>query len=129
MNPINKYVSIGTHLHYLSIQSFKSIIEEKLPMVINCYSDWCPACSEMKPAFEKLALEFGDKAVFAKVRIDEDSELANGLQVEVMPTFLFFTQGLYLGRLEGSIGYLNLEAAVEKLLQLNQQIIKGEQLS
>ena len=126
VNPILKYASSDTFIHYLTIQSFQSILSEKLPMVIDCYSDWCPACSEMKPAFEKLALEYGNKCVFAKVRTDEDLELAYGFQIDSIPTFLFFAQGAFLGKLVGAIGYLNLKQSIDKLLQIDQQIARGE---
>ena len=40
-----------------------------LPVVVDFYSDSCGPCRMIAPAFKKLAAEFKDRAVFAKVNV------------------------------------------------------------
>lgn len=45
------------------------------------------------PAYEKIAEEYGDQLVVAKVNIDEEGQLAEAERVEVIPTLILYKNG------------------------------------
>ena len=53
---------------------------------------WCGPCKAAAPRFEALAREYPDTA-FVSVNVDELGDLAGGLGVESLPTFVFVKAG------------------------------------
>ena len=108
---------LNKDFHYLTTSTAEQILGSYLPVVINCYSDWCPACSQMKPIFENLAVEFSNKCLFAKVRLDEEIQFAGVFQIEAMPCFLFIYEGTLYDKITGSIGYYRLFEAIKEFIK------------
>lgn len=104
--------------YYDTEDQLVTAIETNPSLVVCCYSDWCPACSQTKPSFEHVARLYQDRCTFGKVRTDESPELASSLQIAVIPTILFFSQRTLRGRVVGAIDQARLKAAVESLLTL-----------
>jgi thiol-disulfide isomerase/thioredoxin len=58
-----------------------------LPVIIDYYSDGCGPCRMVAPHYKKMAEQYKDKAVFAKVDINFNRETASREQISSMPTF------------------------------------------
>lgn len=101
-----------------SIADLNALVEKYRIIVVNCYSDWCPACSQMKPVFERLAEEFKSSCIFVKVRTDEDIELDIALRIANIPTFLLIFDKTLVGTIEGAIGEKRLRDAIVHLINL-----------
>lgn len=54
-------------------------------VVVDAYATWCPPCRVAAPAFARMSEKYD--ARFAKVDVDEASELQALLRVSVLPTF------------------------------------------
>ncbi|KAJ1454736.1 hypothetical protein M885DRAFT_464997 [Pelagophyceae sp. CCMP2097] len=63
-----------------------------LPVVVDFYSDSCGPCRMIAPAFKKIAEEYKDRAVFAKVNM-QSNPVGQRLRVQSMPTFHFYLGG------------------------------------
>lgn len=74
-----------------TFESFKA--EKEKVVVIDLYADWCGPCKALTPLLEELSEEIADKAVFGKIDIDENQELAVSLDISSIPTLLFFKGG------------------------------------
>jgi thioredoxin-like negative regulator of GroEL len=105
-------------IHYVTNETLDHILNSDLPIIIDFYSDWCPACSQMKPIFENLAIKFGDICLFAKVRTDEDVELSQAFEIDAIPCFVFMHKKQIYGKLRGSIGFSALEEAIRKIVEI-----------
>ncbi len=93
-----------------------SIKESTRPIVIKAFATWCPHCANMKPIYEELEKELGQKYTFTELDIDIFPELAQQLQVISLPTFIFIKDKKETGRTVGDIEHDKLKANIEKYL-------------
>ena len=63
-------------------------------LIIDLSSDWCGPCKTLSPVLEHLS----EKGLFSlvQVNIDNNSELAQKLNIYAVPTLLFFKDGKLL---------------------------------
>ncbi|GEM_PF-283991 len=83
-----------------------------IPVVVDCYADWCGPCKRMAPIFAALSLEWQSQVKFVKLDVDAEPALARELKVRSIPTFLFYKGGKIVG---SHIGGIDKEAFVEKM--------------
>lgn len=58
------------------------------PVFIDFYADWCGPCQMAAPVVEKLAGEYGGKAVISKLNVDENPQTAQQFGVMSIPTVI-----------------------------------------
>ena len=73
-----------------------------LPVVIDFYSDGCGPCRMVAPHFKRLAKQFKDRVVFAKVDINYNRETAGFARIRSMPTFQFYVNGKRVHQFSGA---------------------------
>ena len=57
-------------------EQFQQLTQGDQPVLVDFWAPWCGYCRRIGPAFEKIAEEYGQKLVVAKVNIDEEAQLA-----------------------------------------------------
>ena len=62
-------------------------------VLVDFWAPWCGPCKMQTPILEKVATEFGDKAVIAKVNVDESPELAAKYGIRSIPTLILLKDG------------------------------------
>ncbi len=86
------------------------------PVVVDFWAAWCGPCKAMAPIFEEVAGEYGEKASFVKVNVDEEPALAQQYGVMSIPTIVYFKDGKPAGQSIGLIDKSELTGHVDKLL-------------
>jgi thioredoxin 1 len=78
-----------------SLEALNSLSSTHKYLILDFTATWCPPCKAIAPLFSKLAKEFAIPNVlaFAKVDVDDASEVAQQFGVTAMPTFLFLVDG------------------------------------
>lgn len=92
----------------------KEVLESKVPVLVDFYSDWCPPCKIMLPVIEEIAEEFEGKIKVGKVNIDENKELVSQYSVMSIPTFIIFKNGDSVSRFMGAQSKERVVEEIEK---------------
>lgn len=96
----------------LTPETAESIIANLPLVVVDFYAEWCGPCKTLKPVFEQVAQELGNKYVFAKVNIDNCKDIATKYNVSSIPTIIIFSKGQVLGKVTGLVSK---ETLLEKI--------------
>ena len=101
----------------LTSSSFDKFLENtNLPVLVDFWADWCMPCRIMVPVMEELARDYTGKAVFARVNVDENPEVATRYAIMSIPHFIVFRNGRPAERIVGAVGRGPLEDALKKYL-------------
>lgn len=72
-----------------------------VPIFAEFWAPWCGPCKAMAPLIESLAEEYGGRATFVRVNVDESPQLVDKFQVFSVPTFITFVNGTPAKRFVG----------------------------
>ena len=75
------------------------------PLIVDFSATWCPPCQKLKPLFAELARQYGGKATFRTIDIDENPELAERFRVDAVPTIMVFPNDKMEKPIETIVGY------------------------
>jgi thioredoxin 1 len=81
------------------------------PSLIAFYATWCQSCQRDKPLLVEVAREFP----VTEVNFDTQHDIAARYHVQVLPTYLVFSEGREVMRT------MNLHTALQALHDFNQQ--------
>ncbi len=80
----------------VTAENFQQVIlegsQQKL-IIVDFWADWCEPCKQLMPVLEKLAQEFSEQVVLAKINCDEQQQLAAQFGIRSLPTVAFFKDG------------------------------------
>ena len=73
--------------------AFDAAMEKNATLVVDFFADWCGPCRMLAPVMETLSEEFGDKARFVKINVDDNPELARRFSIMSIPCVMVFKNG------------------------------------
>lgn len=83
-------------------ERFDELLKGDKPVVCDFFATWCGPCRMLAPVLEEMSKKFADKAVFVKVDVDENFELAARYGISSIPVIGVFKDGKIADR---SVGF------------------------
>ncbi|MFA5177936.1 MAG: thioredoxin [Candidatus Paceibacterota bacterium] len=71
------------------------------PVLVDIFTQWCPPCKMLAPVIEKIACDYEDKIIVAKMDLDANPIIGNKFGVEVIPTVILFKNGEVVDKFVG----------------------------
>ncbi len=100
----------------LNSKNFQTeVIDSKVPVILDAYTDWCHYCKGVAPVFAELSNEMAGKVKFAKLNIEAEPSIAGGLEIDALPTFLFYKNGKIVDRQAGALDKEGFKARFAKI--------------
>ena len=100
----------------------KTVLESKIPVIVDFWAPWCGPCRMVAPVLDKLAKEYSDKLLVAKVNTDENQQWSNQYEVQGIPTMLFIASGKVVHRQVGAMPEPMLRDMVTEFLNVVEQV-------
>jgi thioredoxin len=69
------------------------VLSSPVPVVVDFWAPWCKPCEVIEPHLDALAKEWGARASFVRLNVDEEAGLASRYGVLSLPTVILFAQG------------------------------------
>jgi thioredoxin 1 len=81
---------------------FQELLGKEPRLVIDFWAEWCGPCRMVGPSIEELSREFAGKVTFGKCNTDENSRIAQRLNITAIPTIMLFARGKMVERIIGA---------------------------
>ena len=102
---------------HVSDDNFETeVLKSPLPVLLDLWAPWCGPCRIIGPIVEELAPNYTDKAVIAKMNVDDNPEVAQKYGVTSIPTLMMFKDGKLVDRVVGAMPKNQLQSFIDKNL-------------
>ena len=71
----------------------QEVTKNPKPVLLDFWATWCGPCQMQGPVIEEAAQKLEGQAVFGKVNVDEQQQLAQQFGVMSIPTLILFKDG------------------------------------
>ena len=95
------------------------VVQSTLPVAVDFYAPWCGPCKILSPMLDELAGPLTNNVKFVKINVDEATTLAQRLEIQGVPTVVFFKGGKILDSLVGLPSRDTLKTRLESLAKAN----------
>ena len=102
-------------MEQINTEKFDELLKGEKPVVCDFFATWCGPCKMLAPVMEEVSKEFEDKAVFVKVDVDENAELARRYGIMSIPLVVVFKNGEEAAK---SLGYTS-KSETKEFLEKN----------
>ena len=93
-----------------------AILQGGKPAFVDFWAPWCGPCRIVGPIVEELAPSYKEKAIIAKINVDDNPQIAQRYGVTSIPTLMMFKDGKLVDRAVGAMPKAALQNFIDKNL-------------
>lgn len=111
---------------HVTDEAFESkVLGSETPVIVDFWAPWCGPCKMVAPILEKIAKEYQDKLLVAKVNTDENPKWAMDYGVQGIPTMLFIAGGKVVHHQVGAVPEPYLRDIIDTFLSTVNESVKS----
>ena len=76
-------------------------VQSKKPVLVDFWADWCQPCHMMAPTVQRLAEEYGDRILVAKLDTDANPKTTQKYGIRGIPALMLFKNGRVAQKIVG----------------------------
>ena len=103
-------------IHVTDAAYEQAVLKSELPVIVDFWAPWCGPCKMLGPLLEQAAKTYAGKLIIAKINIDDDSEVAESLGIQSIPTLIFVKNGEIVNRTVGSMPADDLDKKIQEYI-------------
>lgn len=104
---------------HVTDESFqRTVLEADVPVIVDFWAPWCGPCKMVEPVLEKIAKEYADQLLVAKVNTDKHNQWAGKFGVQGIPTMLFVADGKVVHQQVGALPESLLRKVIIQFLEV-----------
>jgi thioredoxin 1 len=97
-------------------EEIEPIQSTPIPILIDCWAEWCGPCKMMKPIIEEIELEYETVLKVEKINVEENKSFAREYKIISIPTFILFYKGKEITRMVGAVSKGKLKNMINEFL-------------
>lgn len=110
--------TISSNLYKVNTAGFIEVISSDMPVIVDCYAEWCGPCKMINPIFAKLAAEYNSRVRFIKIDLDTNPTITRHFKITGVPTLILIRDGIKIKSIVGYSGERKIRRAVNKMLEM-----------
>jgi putative thioredoxin len=113
----------------VSVQNFQTEVVEKsqeIPVFLEFYADGSEPSAQLAPILNKLANEFSEKIILARIDVQQNPQIVQQLAVRTLPTIKVIFQGQMAQDLEGPLEESTLREIIEQMTMSSVERIREQ---
>ena len=109
----------------LSEQNFDQTVASPGIVIVDCWANWCGACKEFGPVYEKVATRHTDHT-FGKLDAQAEKSIVSKLGIEHIPSVLLYRDGILLFQQPGYFDEEQMEDILRQAESLDMELVRSD---
>lgn len=104
------------HIKTMTLDELTDLLKTDKPVLIDFHTVWCAPCKKMAPIIDAIETDYKDQAIVMRVDVDKSKDVAKAYNIQAVPVFIVFKNGLPQWTHNGIIAKEALAAELDKAL-------------